>query len=166
MRLIFGFTATPQLFLHTRRLPVSPDVNISDIRKITFLSAIDSLLTVVRCNDPTHVFTMHEINRQWWFRSSHRCQIVRTSSTGGLIGHRRAPKLLRKRGKATLSTLIAEFKTRATSWGIFPLSLLDAAAYQLILRRWSKGHMAFNLASLWDRTLQYAIPDIQLQPPQ
>ena len=116
LRLIFGSIATRQLFL---RAPTQDD-SLSRLTSTFQISAKQpsyppSTASSQFSNDPTHVLTMHEINRQGWIRSSQRCQIVRTSSAGGLIGHRRAPKLLRERRKTTLSTLVAAFKTQATS---------------------------------------------------
>ncbi|KAL0577750.1 component of the polarisome [Marasmius crinis-equi] len=126
--------ATSQLFLQAPKmdkaedqLPVSPEGGVLDIHVTAFLSAVDSLLTAGRSNAPTRVLTPMK-------------SIVNavTAITDDIRTFERKPRrpdvdydglrFLRERAEATLSNLAAAAKTHATSSGMSPVSLLDAAA--------------------------------------
>ncbi|EMD33042.1 hypothetical protein CERSUDRAFT_126237 [Gelatoporia subvermispora B] len=125
--------ATSQLFLQAPKmddqLPVSPDGGLLDIHVTAFVSAIDSLLTAGRSNAPTRVLTPMKavINAV-------------TAIVDDIRAFERKPRrdrseidfdtlrTLRERAEATLSNLAAATKTHATSSGMSPVSLLDAAA--------------------------------------
>ncbi|RXW21310.1 hypothetical protein EST38_g4543 [Candolleomyces aberdarensis] len=128
--------ATSQLFLPTPKfeksddlLPMSPDGGILDIHITAFLSAIDSLLTAGRSNAPTRVLTPMKtvVNAV-------------TNIVDDVRAFERRPqrdrndadldtlRSLRERTEVTLSNLVAATRTHATSNGLSPVSLLDAAA--------------------------------------
>ncbi|KAJ8076914.1 component of the polarisome [Marasmius tenuissimus] len=126
--------ATSQLFLQAPKmdkledqLPVSPDGGVLDVHVTAFLSAIDSLLTAGRSNAPTRVLTPMK-------------SIVNavTAIIDDIRAFERKPRrpdvdydgvrFLRERAEATLSNLVTAAKTHATSSGMSPVSLLDAAA--------------------------------------
>ncbi|KAJ6558466.1 hypothetical protein DFH09DRAFT_1279888 [Mycena vulgaris] len=128
--------ATSQLFLQAPKmdrpedqLPVSSDGGVLDIHVTAFLSAIDSLLTAGRSNAPTRVLTPMKavVNavsaivddvRAFEARPSREQSDVDLDALSGL----------RERAEATLTNLVAATKTHATSAGMSPVSLLDAAA--------------------------------------
>ncbi|KAJ6568239.1 hypothetical protein DFH09DRAFT_1080640 [Mycena vulgaris] len=128
--------ATSQLFLQAPKmdrpedqLPVSSDGGVLDIHVMAFLSAIDSLLTAGRSNAPTRVLTamkavvnavsaiVHDV-RAFKARPSREQSDVDLDALSGL----------RERAEATLTNLVAATKTHATSAGMLPVSLLNAAA--------------------------------------
>ncbi|KAF9240371.1 hypothetical protein BU15DRAFT_87619 [Melanogaster broomeanus] len=108
--------ATSQLFTQTTKmddqLPVAPDGGLVDIHVTAFVSGIDSLLTAGRSNAPTRVLMPMKAVVEFYFRHVD-------------IDHLRS---LRERLEATLSNLVAATKNHATSSGMSPVSLLDAAA--------------------------------------
>lgn len=125
---------TSQLFLQAPRLaedqlPVTSDGGILDIHVTAFLSAIDNLLTAGRSSAPTRVLT-------------HMKSVVNavTNILDEVKAFERRPqrdrgdvdvevlRSLRERAEATLSNLVAASKTHASSSGMSPVSLLDAAA--------------------------------------
>jgi len=128
--------ATSQLFLQTPRfdkvddqLPVSADGGVLDIHITAFVSAIDGLLTAGRSNAPTRVLTPMKsvINSVTSITEDVRLferRAQRDRSDVDLDTLRS----LRERADATLSNLVAATKTHATSSGMSPVSLLDAAA--------------------------------------
>lgn len=106
---------------------MAPDGGVLDIHVTAFVSAIDSLLTAGRSSAPTRVLAP--------------TKAVVTSSTAIIDDVRayeqRPPhadvdleilRSLRERAEATLTNLVAASKTHATSSGMSPVSLLDAAA--------------------------------------
>ncbi|KAF9017999.1 hypothetical protein BDZ89DRAFT_1165453 [Hymenopellis radicata] len=128
--------ATSQLYLQAPKLdkfddqvPVTADGGVLDIHLTAFMSAIDSLLTAARSNAPTRVLTPMK-------------SVVNsvTSITDDVRNYERRPqrdrgevdldalRSLRDRADATLGNLVAASKTHATSSGMSPVSLLDAAA--------------------------------------
>lgn len=125
--------ATSQLFLQPPKtddqLPVSPDGGLLDIHVTAFVSSIDSLLTAGRSPQPTRVLTpmksvvnavtaIVEDVRAFERRPAHERAEVNLE----------ALQALRERAEATLSNLVTAAKTHATSAGMAPVSLLDAAA--------------------------------------
>jgi len=132
--------ATSQLFLPPKfdktedQLPVSPDGGVLDIHITAFLSAIDGLLTAGRSNAPTRVLTpmksvvyavtniIEDVNI-----FERRPQRDRSDVNPDAL------RSLRDRAEATLSNLVAATKTHATSSGMSPVSLLDAAASHVSL---------------------------------
>lgn len=127
--------ATSQLFLPTPKfdkpedqLPVATDGGVLDVHITAFMSAIDSLLTAGRSNAPTRVLSpmktvvnavtnIVEDIRAYERRPRHDHEVDLD-----------ALRTLRERTEATLSNLVAATKTHATSHGMSPVSLLDAAA--------------------------------------
>ncbi|KAF7321396.1 hypothetical protein MKEN_00660100 [Mycena kentingensis (nom. inval.)] len=131
-----SFKATSQLFIQAPKmdrpedqLPISADGGLADIHITSFLSAVDSLLTAGRSNAPTRVLTpmkavvnavssIIEDVRAFEARPPRDRSDVDTAALASL----------RDRAEATLSNLVAASKTHATSAGMSPVSLLDAAA--------------------------------------
>jgi len=111
------------------QLPVTVDGGVLDIHITAFLSAVDSLLTAGRSSAPSRVLTPMK-------------SIVNavTSIIEDVKAFERRPqrdradvdvdalRSLRERADATLSNLVAATKTHASSAGMSPVSLLDAAA--------------------------------------
>ncbi|KAF8895714.1 hypothetical protein CPB84DRAFT_1782266 [Gymnopilus junonius] len=125
--------ATSQLFLQAPKfdkgedqLPMAPDGGVQDIHITAFLSSIDSLLTAGRSNAPTRVLTPMKAV----------VNAVTNIIEDVKVYERRSQNLvdpdtlrsLRERADATLSNLVAATKTHASSSGMSPVSLLDAAA--------------------------------------
>ncbi|KAL4249268.1 hypothetical protein ABKN59_007261 [Abortiporus biennis] len=124
---------TSQLYLQPPKvddqLPVALDGGLLDIHVTAFVSAIDSLLTAGRSNAPTKVLTPM------------KAVITAVSTILDDVKNfeRRPPRSrtdvdfdnlrsLRDRAEATLSNLVTASNTHATSAGMSPVSLLDAAA--------------------------------------
>lgn len=127
--------ATSQLFLPAPRseadqLPVSPDGGLLDIHVTAFVSAIDSLLTAGRCPTPSRVLTPMKavVNAVTAILDDVRAYERRRERSDIDVEPLRA---LRERAEATLSNLTAASKSHATSMGMSPVSLLDAAASHL-----------------------------------
>ncbi|KAJ7497027.1 hypothetical protein FB451DRAFT_1359481 [Mycena latifolia] len=128
--------ATSQLFLQAPKmdrpedqLPVSSDGGVVDIHVTAFLSAIDSLLTAGRSNAPTRVLTpmkavVNAVSAIVDDVRTFEARPPREQSDVDLD----ALSALRERAEATLTNLVAATKTHATSAGMSPVSLLDAAA--------------------------------------
>ncbi|KAJ6497791.1 hypothetical protein C8R45DRAFT_1211619 [Mycena sanguinolenta] len=128
--------ATSQLFLQTPKmdrgedqLPVSSDGGVLDIHVTAFLSGIDALLTAGRSNAPTRVLTPMKsvVNAVSSIVDDVRAFEARPSRERSDVDVE-ALAALRERAEATLSNLVAATKTHATSAGMSPVSLLDAAA--------------------------------------
>ncbi|KAH7921276.1 hypothetical protein BV22DRAFT_1038847 [Leucogyrophana mollusca] len=123
--------ATSQLFLQTPKLddqlPMSPDGGLLDIHVTAFVSAIDSLLTAGRTNAPTRVLTPMKavVTSMSAIIEDVRAYEQRPTRADVDIDNLRS---LRERAEATLTNLVAASKTHATSSGMSPVSLLDAAA--------------------------------------
>lgn len=134
------FLVTSQLFLPPKfdrtedQLPVSPDGGVLDIHITAFQSAIDDLLTAGRSNTLARVFTHMK-----------SVVIAVTNIIEDVKIFERRPqrdrsdvdtdvlRSLQERAEATLSNLVAAAKTHATSSGMSPVSLLDAAASHVSL---------------------------------
>jgi protein SPA2 len=131
---------TSQLFLPPKfdktedQLPVSPDGGVLDIHITAFQSAIDGLLTAGRSNAPTRVLTPMKSVVNAVTNIIEDVKIFERQPQ-----HDRsdvdpdALRVLRERAEATLSNLVAATKTHATSSGMSPVSLLDAAASHVSL---------------------------------
>lgn len=125
--------ATSQLFLQPPKvddqLPVSPDGGLLDIHVTAFVSAIDGLLTAGRSNAPTRVLTpmKNVINAVTAVIEDVRAFERRPRRDRAEVDLE-ALHALRERAEATLSNLVTAAKTHATSSGMSPVSLLDAAA--------------------------------------
>jgi protein SPA2 len=125
-------TATSQLFLQPPKvddqLPLSQDGGLPDIHITAFLSSIDGLLTAGRANSPTKVLTpmksvVNAVSAIIDDVRAYERRLPRDRSGGDLD-----LETMRERAEATLSNLVAATKTHATSAGMSPVSLLDAAA--------------------------------------
>jgi protein SPA2 len=105
------------------QLPVSADGAIPDVHLTAFLTAIDSLLSAGRGNAPTRVLTPMKavVNAVTNVLDDVRSHSRRYSDPEGV-------RALEERVEATLSNLVTASKTHATSSGLSPVSLLDAAA--------------------------------------
>ncbi|KAJ7594607.1 hypothetical protein C8J56DRAFT_821455 [Mycena floridula] len=128
--------ATSQLFLQAPKmdklddqLPISNDGGVLDIHVTAFLSAVDALLTAGRSNAPTRVLTpmksivnvvssIIEDVRNFERRPQRERSDVDVDALRALCD----------RADTTLSNLVTASKTHATSSGLSPVSLLDAAA--------------------------------------
>ncbi|KIJ65805.1 hypothetical protein HYDPIDRAFT_27039 [Hydnomerulius pinastri MD-312] len=123
--------ATSQLFTQTPKmddqLPMAPDGGLIDIHVTAFVSAIDSLLTAGRSNAPTRVLMPMKVvvNSSSAIIEDVRAYESRPARVDVDVDNLRS---LRERLEATLSNLVAASKTHATSSGMSPVSLLDAAA--------------------------------------
>ncbi|GLB37366.1 putative spa2 homology domain (SHD) of GIT [Lyophyllum shimeji] len=128
--------ATSQLYVQAPKfdrsedqLPVSPDGGVADIHITAFLSAVDALLTAGRSNAPTRVLTPMKsvVNSVTAIVDDVRAFERRPQRDRADVDVE-ALRSLRERLEATLSNLVAASKTHATSLGMSPVSLLDAAA--------------------------------------
>jgi protein SPA2 len=111
------------------QLPIAADGGLLDIHVTAFLSAIDSLLTAGRSNAPTRVLIPMKsvVNAVSAIVEDvrlfeRRPQRERSDVDQDVL------RSLRERAEATLSNLVTASKTHATSLGMSPVSLLDAAA--------------------------------------
>ncbi|KAL1681811.1 hypothetical protein EV122DRAFT_260348 [Schizophyllum commune] len=123
------YSQAPRVDRSAEELPVTADGGILDIHITAFLSSVDSLLTAGRSNAPTRVLSpmkavvnaasaIIEDSRAFERRSSRERSDVDPETL----------KALSERLEATLSNLVAAVKTHASSSGMSPVSLLDAAA--------------------------------------
>jgi hypothetical protein len=125
--------ATSQLFLQAPKLddqlPVSADGGVPDIHITAFLSAIDNLLTAGRSNSPTKVLNPMKsvVNAVTAVIEDVRLFEQRPPRDRSDVDID-ALRSLYERAEATLSNLVTATKTHATSSGMSPVSLLDAAA--------------------------------------
>ncbi|KAI0363111.1 hypothetical protein BV20DRAFT_204698 [Pilatotrama ljubarskyi] len=125
--------ATSQLFLQPPKvddqLPVARDGGLVDIHVTAFVSSIDSLLTTGRSNAPTRVLQpmKNVVNAVTAISEDVRAFERRPQRERAEVDLE-ALQALRERLDATLSNLVAAAKTHATSSGMAPVSLLDAAA--------------------------------------
>lgn len=107
---------------------MATDGGVLDIHITAFMSAIDSLLTAGRSNAPTRVLSPMKtvVNAV-----TNIVEDIRAYERKPRQDHEvdlDALRTLRERAEATLSNLVAATKTHATSHGMSPVSLLDAAA--------------------------------------
>ncbi|KAJ7072575.1 hypothetical protein C8F01DRAFT_973433 [Mycena amicta] len=131
-----SFKATSQIFIQAPKmdrpedqLPISADGGVVDIHITAFLSAVDTLLTAGRSNAPTRVLTPMKavVNAVSSIVDDVRAFEARPARDRSDVDPE-ALASLRDRAEATLSNLVAASKTHATSAGMSPVSLLDAAA--------------------------------------
>ncbi|THG98490.1 hypothetical protein EW145_g7419 [Phellinidium pouzarii] len=130
-----SFKATSQLLLQASRpdtdqLPVSTEGGLLDIHVTAFMTATDSLLTAGRSNAPSRVLAPMKavVNAVTAIIEDVRSYERRHNSADVEIEGVHA---LRERAEATLSNLVTASKTHATSMGMSPVSLLDAASSHL-----------------------------------
>lgn len=123
------YAQAPKLDRSEDELPISPDGGILDVHITAFMSAVDSLLTVGRSNAPTRVLAPMKsvVNAVAAIIDDVRAYEQKPPSefSDSDLG---ALRPLCERAEATLSNLVAATKTHATSSGLSPVSLLDAAA--------------------------------------
>ncbi|KAH9910663.1 uncharacterized protein BXZ73DRAFT_108666 [Epithele typhae] len=125
--------ATSQLFTQAPKLddqlPVSREGGLVDIHVTAFVSSIDSLLTAGRSNAPTRVLQPMKavVNAASAISDDVRAFERRPQRDRAEVDLE-ALQSLRERLDATLSNLVQAVKTHATSSGMAPVSLLDAAA--------------------------------------
>ncbi|KAG6920029.1 hypothetical protein DXG01_010097 [Tephrocybe rancida] len=128
--------ATSQLYVQAPKfdraedqLPVSSDGGVVDIHVTAFLSAVDALLAAGRSNAPTRVLTPMKsvVNAVTAIVDDVRAFERRPQREWSDVDPE-ALRSLRERAEATLSNLVTASKTHATSSGLSPVSLLDAAA--------------------------------------
>lgn len=102
---------------------------VLDIHITAFVSAIDSLLTAGRSNAPTRVLTpMKSVVNAVTNIIEDVKTFERRPQRDRSEFDPDALRTLRERGEATLTNLVAATKTHASSSGMAPVSLLDAAA--------------------------------------
>jgi hypothetical protein len=120
---------TPKLDKLEDQLPVSAEGGVLDIHVTAFLSAIDGLLTAGRSNAPTRVLTSMKsvVNAVTSVIDDVRRFETRPKRDRSDVDID-ALRSLRDRAETTLSNLVTASKTHATSAGLSPVSLLDAAA--------------------------------------
>lgn len=111
------------------QLPVSLEGGVLDIHITAFISAIDSLLVAGRSNAPTRVLSPMKavVNAVTNILDNTRAFERRPARERADVDIE-ALRALRERTDATMSNLVAASKTHATSSGMSPVSLLDAAA--------------------------------------
>ncbi|KAK0460896.1 uncharacterized protein EV420DRAFT_1619444 [Desarmillaria tabescens] len=123
------YTQAPKFNNLEDQLPVTSDGGIMDIHITAFLSGIDGLLTAARSNAPTRVLTPMKsvVNAVTSIIDDVRAFERRPSRDRSDVDLDTL-RSLRERADATLGNLVAASKTHATSSGMSPVSLLDAAA--------------------------------------
>lgn len=143
LRFVLTFhPATSALFLQKPKfddqLPLSADGAIPDVHLTAFLTAIDSLLSAARGNAPTRVLTPMKsvVNAVTNILDDVRSHSRRYSDPEGVHA-------LEERVEATLSNLVTASKTHATSSGLSPVSLLDAAASHVSAAVTELGRVVF-----------------------
>lgn len=110
-------------------MPLAPDGGLLDIHVTAFLTAVDGLLTTGRSPAPSRVLGPMRtvINAVSAIIEDVRVYERRKSRDYDTD----TVRSLRERVEATLSNLAAASKTHATSMGMSPVSLLDAASSHL-----------------------------------
>jgi protein SPA2 len=128
-----SFLATSQFSMQAPKLddqlPMALDGGILDVHLTAFVTAIDNLLVAGRTNVPTKVLgpmksVVNAVSAIVEDVKVFERRPTRERSDVDLD----ALRALRERTEATLSNLAAVAKTHATSSGMAPVSLLDAAA--------------------------------------
>ncbi|KAI8452982.1 hypothetical protein BY996DRAFT_2947872 [Phakopsora pachyrhizi] len=135
---------SPRLFIPNERLPLSENGAVVDIHFTTFTSSIDELLRAGRANVNDEVISamrvvinavanLDEDVQQFELNSS-------SNSANSALSLEDQEKLeaLKDRINSTLSNLITASKNHVVSFGLSPISLLDAAA----------SHLSFSLIEL------------------
>ncbi|EJD46966.1 hypothetical protein AURDEDRAFT_113582 [Auricularia subglabra TFB-10046 SS5] len=126
-----SFKATSQLFVQAQsysddQLPLSADGVLLDIHVTAFQSAMDDLLTTGRGNAPTKVL-------QPMKAVIDAVSALIEDASRSSQGQTDTARALRERTQATLNNLLTAARTHATSYGMSPVSLLDAAASHVAL---------------------------------
>ena len=116
--------------MDTDQLPVSADGGLLDIHVTAFVTAMDALLSMGRSSAPSQVLTLmkHVVDATAAIVEDVRTYERRRDRSDNEVEIVHA---LRERAEATLSNLVIAVKTHATSMGMSPVSLLDAAASHL-----------------------------------
>lgn len=109
---------------------MSPDGGVLDVHVTAFVSAMDTLLTAGRTNSPTRVLNPMKavVNAVSAIVEDLRLYERKPRSAEVDLDLLRS---LRDRAEATLSNLVQATRTHATSSGMSPVSLLDAASSHL-----------------------------------
>lgn len=155
-------TATSQIFLQTpkfdEQLPMSQDGGIPDIHVTAFLTAIDNLLSAGRSNAPTRVLTPMKavVNAVSAIVDDVRAYERRPRRDRAPEADLDLLHALRERAEATLGNLVAASKTHATSSGLSPVSLLDAAASHVSAAVTEIGRAVFIRRATKQEQEQYA----------
>ncbi|CAA7259162.1 unnamed protein product [Cyclocybe aegerita] len=123
------FVQTPKFDKPEDQLPLAPDGGVLDIHITAFLTSIDSLLTAGRSAAPTRVLTPIKsvVNAVTNIIEDVKTFERRPQRDRADVDME-ALRSLRERAEATLTNLVAATKTHASSSGMSPVSLLDAAA--------------------------------------
>ncbi|KZV84365.1 hypothetical protein EXIGLDRAFT_842250 [Exidia glandulosa HHB12029] len=126
-----GFKATSQLFLQAQsfsddQLPVTQDGVLLDIHVTAFQSAIDSVLTTGRSSAPSGV--LQPMKSVVDAVSALLDDVAKSAQAQSDVA-----RALTERTQATLNNLLTAARTHATSYGMAPVSLLDAAASHVAL---------------------------------
>lgn len=115
-------------------MPVALDGGILDIHVTAFISAIDSLLVAGRSNAPTRVLgPMKTVVNAVTNIIDDTRNFERRPARERPDVDIEALRAQRENAEATLSNLVSVSKTHATSSGMAPVSLLDAAASHVSL---------------------------------
>ncbi|KAI0031844.1 hypothetical protein K488DRAFT_78811 [Vararia minispora EC-137] len=121
------YTSKPSFF---ESLPTSVNGAIRDVHITSFLTSIDALLTAGRSNDPLQVLSPMKTVISAVTTIIENLRSL-AQDPAALVQSGIQPdelESLRDRAEATLGNLVAAVKTHATSEGMSPVSLLDAAA--------------------------------------
>lgn len=110
-------------------MPLSPDGGLLDIHVTAFLTAIDGLLTAGRSPQPSRVLGPMRTVINSVSAIIEDVRVYENRKTRDSDNN--AVRSLRERVEATLSNLATASKTHATSMGMSPVSLLDAASSHL-----------------------------------
>ena len=109
---------------------MSLDGGLLDVHVTAFVSSTDGLLSAARSNAPSKVLSPMKaiVNAVTAILEDIRMYERQRELRGAESDNLRS---LRERTEATLSNLVAAVKTHATSMGMSPVSLLDAASSHL-----------------------------------
>lgn len=130
-------TATSQLFtssINVERdyMPASSDGLINDTSIAAFQTSIDDLLEAARSKEPTSVISHARLVVSAVEKIDHDVQAISPSRFNSLsLQDQDIVNSLKAKINATLSNLMTASKNHATSFGVSPVSLLDAAASHL-----------------------------------
>jgi hypothetical protein len=132
-----GFLATSQLFVQSPKqmgdfMPASPSGAIADIYMTKFQAAIDSLLTAGRSNAPASVLSAMKALVLAVSKIDEDVQTFERDRINELDDvEQDRLHVLKRNCNGTLNNLMTAAKNHATSSGLSPVSLLDAAASHL-----------------------------------
>jgi len=138
------FTATSQLFtssINVERdyMPASSDGLINDTSIASFQTSIDDLLQAARSKEPSSVISHARLVVSAVEKIDQDVQAISPSRYNSLsLQDQDIVNSLKAKINATLSNLMTASKNHATSFGVSPVSLLDAAA----------SHLAFTIVEL------------------